>query len=72
MNKFTDIFANFIEVFSFRQGSQDVKQVKKVLFKGVYNNFNNWIDLVNYAFLIPLNLRSPQFYNLFLYIIINI
>lgn len=45
MNKFTDIFANFIEGFSFRQGSQDVKQVKKrCLFKGVYNNFNNWID----------------------------
>ena len=32
MNKFTDIFANFIEGFSFRQGSQDVKQVKKGAF----------------------------------------
>ena len=61
MNKFTDIFANFIEGFSFRQGSQDVKQVKKGAFLKAFT-ITLIIGLIGeYAFLIPLNLRSPQF-----------
>lgn len=72
MNKFNELFANIVEGFSFRQ-QKSVKEPRKgALLKAVIITLI--IGLISeYALLIPLNIRSPQFiiYFIILLLIFN-